>query len=113
MHNEITNFKNDSQINREEDENEDEADNLTKMKAMIECTEFVENLMTKKKNKRDKFEHVLQNEEIISDELTDEIKNKFLNKKRLRGSKLNMLAEGNEISIDELVELDWRKQGLN
>jgi hypothetical protein len=78
---------------------------------MIECTEFIGNLITNKKNTSDKkFEHLLQSDEILDQHIRLD-KNKFLNKKRRTiNLNLNINEELEEGGVDEIFQFDWRKQ---
>ncbi len=98
-------------LEEESDENLDR-----EIETMIECTEFVGNLMNKNKrdktyldNRQKKFQHVLQTDEMLQERI--QIDEKLLNKKR---RKINIELEeddgDNEISaeVENIFESSWR-----
>ena len=83
---------------------------------MIECTEFIGNLMNKQKFKRKKefegekkFQHVLQTDEMLTE--TIQIDERLLNKKR---RKINIEIEDDENEdkkfgdVNNIFDSSWR-----
>lgn len=118
------------QIFHEEDINYDNIDK--EIEEMIECTDFIENLISKKSKGKKiqaqkilknsvQYQYLLQKEEIFSENLNTN----FLKRKRVLDiSKLNPLdssdikntavihkdGKSEELEINDLFDLDWRKQ---
>ncbi len=103
----------------EEDQEESEQIIIEDVEAMIECSNFISQLMKKDdlgrkkltQRENNKFEYLMQEEESLNNlNYEENFKQKFLNRKRFLEAKENILKTEKEENTEDLFFLDWRNQ---
>ncbi len=106
--------------NEEKQEEESEEEIIDDVEAMIECSNFISELMNKDKpyasnktkdKERKKFEYLMQKEESLNNlNYEENFKEKFLHRKRNLEAKENILKIEKEEIVEDLYNIDWRNQ---
>jgi hypothetical protein len=90
------------QNNNDSDNSFDEKELERDIDAMIECSQFIGELIDNKQERRENFQHVLQDKEILLEKINTQ---SHMLKKRKRGG-FNQIIEDTEDT--DIFDYDWR-----